>query len=69
MTYLKASCHVMFYDFQAKMCLENEEDIPGDVLGALVKERTSKKDCADHVSWCGVPRWERGSVLAISGSV
>ena len=51
------------------MCLENEEDIPGDVLGALVKERTSKKDCADHVSWFGVPWWERGCVLAISGSV
>ena len=37
-------------NFQAKECIEREDDIPGDVLGALVKERISKKDCADHVS-------------------
>ena len=30
--------------------MDSDEDIPGDVLGALVKERISKKDCADNVS-------------------
>ena len=40
--------------FQARACVDREDDIPGDVLGALVKERISKKDCADNVSFCCV---------------
>ena len=35
---------------QAKECLESGEDIPGDILGALLKERISKKDCSEHVN-------------------
>ena len=49
-------------NFQAKECIEREDDIPGDVLGALVKERISKKDCADHVSvitlWAKAVKWK-----------
>jgi len=50
---------------QAKVSLEHEEDIPGDVLGLLVKERISKKDCSDH-GWMlvGYPK-TRDQALAL----
>ena len=35
---------------QLRDCLDNNTDIPGDILGAVVKNRISKKDCVDNVS-------------------
>jgi len=32
----------------AKECVDRDEEIPGETLGAIVKERISKKDCVDH---------------------
>lgn len=32
----------------AKECVDRDEDIPGEILGSIVKERISKKDCVDH---------------------
>lgn len=50
---------------RAKECIESDEDIPGDTLGALVKERVSKKDCADN-GWMliGYPK-TRDQALAL----
>ncbi|XP_063681387.1 adenylate kinase 8-like isoform X1 [Bolinopsis microptera] len=50
---------------KAKSSLESDEDIPGDILGALVKERISKKDCADN-GWMlvGYPK-TRDQALAL----
>lgn len=50
---------------KAKECLESGEDIPGDILGALLKERISKKDCSEH-GWMlvGYPK-TRDQALAL----